>query len=56
MAVVFNKLFGNGLSFKFNRWKGNPVRYLVEFKKNRFAIGNEHQFNSLSDLVEVCND
>ena len=56
MAVVFNKLFGNSLLFKFNRWKGNPARYLVEFKKNRFTIGNGHQFNSLSDLVEVCND
>ena len=46
----------NGLLFKFNRWKGKPVRYLVEFKKNRFAIGNDHQFNTLSDLIEVWND
>ena len=49
-------LFGNGLLFKFHRWKGKPARYMVEFKKNRFTIGNDHQFNTLSDLIEVWND
>ena len=49
-------LFGYGLLFKFNRWKGKPARYMVEFKKNRFTIGNDYQFNTLSDLVEVWND